>query len=134
MVRDSGLRDRVCDAGPGSCVGCLVQPALGDRSAGLGVSLLGVTGTTVWRNEALTVVAPGQTLQVGPYTLRFDGVTREKGPNYIADRAHVAIMDGGKVSAVMLPEHRFYPDQGQDQNDTAIHTTGLFNRMSPVDP
>ena len=93
--------------------------------AGLGVSLLGVTGTTVWRNESLTVVAPGQTLQVGPYSLRFDGVTREKGPNYIADRAHVAIMDGGKVSAVMLPEHRFYQDQGQDQNDTAIHTTGL---------
>jgi cytochrome c-type biogenesis protein CcmF len=93
--------------------------------AGLGISLLGVAGTTAWRSEALTVVSPGQTIQVGPYTLRFDGVTREKGPNYIADRAHMAIMDGGKVSAVMLPEHRFYPEQGQDMNDTAIHTTGF---------
>ena len=93
--------------------------------AGLGVSLLGVTGTTVWRSEVLTVVAPGQILHVGPYTLRFDGVTREKGPNYIADRAHIAIMEEGKVSAVMLPEHRLYVDQGQDMNDTAIHTTGL---------
>lgn len=93
--------------------------------AGLGVSLLGVTGTTVWRSEVLTVVAPGQTLQVGPYTLRFDGVTREKGPNYIADRAHIAILDEGKVSAMMQPEHRLFVDQGQDQNDTAIHTTGF---------
>ena len=25
----------------------------------------------------------------------------------------------------MLPEHRFYPAEGQDMNDTAIHTTGL---------
>ncbi|HET7083642.1 MAG TPA: heme lyase CcmF/NrfE family subunit [Rhizomicrobium sp.] len=92
--------------------------------AGLGITLMGVTGTTVWRSEALTVVAPGQTMTVGPYTLRFDGVTREKGPNYIADRAHVALMDGGKVSTTLLPEHRFYPAEGQDMNDTAIHTTG----------
>ncbi len=93
--------------------------------AGLGVTLLGVAGTTAWRAELLTVVAPGQTMSIGPYTLRFDGVTREKGPNYIADRGHFVIMDGGKPTTVMLPEHRFYPAQGQDANDTAIHTTGF---------
>jgi cytochrome c-type biogenesis protein CcmF len=57
--------------------------------------------------------------------LRFDGVTREQGPNYIADRAHLALMEGAKVSAMLLPEHRFYPAEGQDMNDTAIRTTGL---------
>jgi len=93
--------------------------------AGLGISLMGVTGTTAWRSEALTVLAPSQTMTVGPYTLRFDGVTREKGPNYIADRAHIALMDGSRVRAMLLPEHRFYPAEGQDMNDTAIHTTGL---------
>ncbi|HEY4079041.1 MAG TPA: heme lyase CcmF/NrfE family subunit [Rhizomicrobium sp.] len=93
--------------------------------AGLGVTLLGVAGTTAWRSEALTVLAPGQTMTVGPYTLRFDGVTREKGPNYIADRAHIALMDDGKVTATLLPEHRLYPTEGQDMNDTAIRTTGL---------
>jgi len=93
--------------------------------AGLGVTLMGVAGTTAWRSEALTVLAPGQTMTVGPYTLRFDGVTREQGPNYVADRAHVALMDGAKVQTMLLPEHRFYPAEGQDMNDTAIHTTGL---------
>jgi len=93
--------------------------------AGLGVTLMGVAGTTAWRSEALTVLASGQMMTVGPYTLRFDGVTREQGPNYIADRAHVALMDGGKVRTMLLPEHRFYPAEGQDMNDTAIHTTGL---------
>src|ERR1700733_6070197 len=81
--------------------------------AGLGVTLMGVAGTTAWRSEALTVVAPGDTMTVGPSPLRFDGVTREKGPNYIADRAHVALMNGGAVSAMLLPEHRFYPAEGQ---------------------
>jgi cytochrome c-type biogenesis protein CcmF len=93
--------------------------------AGLGITLLGVAGTTAWRSEALTVVAPGQKLTVGPYTLRFDGVTREKGPNYIADRGHIALMNGDKVQTTLLPEHRFYPAEGQDMNDTAIHTNGL---------
>jgi cytochrome c-type biogenesis protein CcmF len=92
--------------------------------AGLGISLMGVAGTTLWRSEALTVLAPGQIMSVGPYTLRFDGVTRERGPNYIADRGHIALMNGDHVGAVLLPEHRFYPAEGQDMNDTAIHTTG----------
>lgn len=64
-------------------------------------------------------------MTVGPYLLRFDGVTREKGPNYIADRAHIALMDGGKVKAMLEPEQRLYPAEGQAVSDTAIRTTGL---------
>jgi len=93
--------------------------------AGLGVTLMGVAGTTAWRSEAVTVVKPGEQFQVGPYTLRFDGVSRVKGPNYIADRAHIVVMDGGKPGAVLQPEHRLYPAEGQDMSDTAIRTTGL---------
>jgi cytochrome c-type biogenesis protein CcmF len=91
---------------------------------GLAITLMGVAGTTAWRSETLAVVAKGQTITVGPYLLRFDGVTREQGPNYIADRGHIVIIDDGKPGAVLLPEHRFYPAEGQDMNDTAIHTTG----------
>jgi cytochrome c-type biogenesis protein CcmF len=93
--------------------------------AGLGITLMGVAGTTAWRSEAITVAAPGQSFTVGPYTLRFDGVSRVKGPNYIADRAHIAVMNDGKPGAVLQPEHRLYPAEGQDMSDTAIRTTGL---------
>ena len=93
--------------------------------AGLGVTLLGVTGTTAWRSEALTVMAPGETITVGPYTLRFDGVTEVKGPNYVADQGRIALMDGGQVKAMLRPEQRFYTAEGQSVADTAIRTTGL---------
>ena len=66
--------------------------------AGLGVTLMGVAGTTLWRSEALDVVGPGDIMHVGPYTLRFDGVTQVQGPNYQAARAHVALMDGTRVA------------------------------------
>ena len=93
--------------------------------AGLGVTLMGVTATTLWRSEALAVVGPGDTMKVGPYTLRFDGVTLVQGPNYRASRAHIALMKDGQVASVMMPEQRIYPAEGQDVANTAIRTTGF---------
>ena len=93
--------------------------------AGLGVTLMGVAGTTLWRSESLDLVGPGDLIHVGPYTLRFDGVTQEPGPNYRAARAHIALMDGARVAAMLTPEQRIYPAEGQETANTAIHTTGL---------
>jgi cytochrome c-type biogenesis protein CcmF len=87
-----------------------------------------VAGTTLWRSEALQVMGPGQTMHVGPYTLRFDGVTEAQGPNFTAQRAHIALMDGTSVRAVLEPERRLYLEQGQEISDTAIRTTG-FNDL-----
>jgi cytochrome c-type biogenesis protein CcmF len=93
--------------------------------AGLGVTLLGVTGTTVWRSEALEVLAPGQSMQVADYTLRFDGVATVQGPNYQATRALVEAMRDGRRVATLAPEKRAYPAEGQEISDTAIRTTGF---------
>ena len=93
--------------------------------AGLGVTLMGVAGTTLWRSEALVVVGPGELMHVGPYTLRFDGVTQHQGSDYRASRAHIALMSGDRVKSVMTPEQRIYPADGQDVSVTAIRTTGF---------
>jgi cytochrome c-type biogenesis protein CcmF len=93
--------------------------------AGLGVTLLGVTGTTVWRSEALQVLSPGQSMQVSDYTLRFDGVEAVQGPNYRAVRAHLEAIRNGRVVASLAPEKRAYPAEGQEISDTAIRTTGF---------
>ena len=93
--------------------------------AGLGVSLIGVAGTVCWQSEALVVVGPGETLTVGPYTLRFDGVVERDGPNFTGKQASIAIMDGTRVAAVMRPEQRIYTAEGQDVSYTAIRTTGI---------
>src|ERR1700761_4801798 len=88
--------------------------------AGLGVTLMGVAGTTLWRSEALDLMGPGDVMHVGGYTLRFDGVTAEAGPNYNAARAHLALMDGTRVVTVLTPEKRVYPAEGQETANTAI--------------
>jgi cytochrome c-type biogenesis protein CcmF len=92
---------------------------------GLGITLLGITGTTVWRSEALDVLAPGQSTNVGGYTLTVDKVEEVQGPNFIADRAVVDVSSGGKHIAFVAPEKRMFPAEGQAISDTAIRTTGF---------
>ncbi|HEY4274109.1 MAG TPA: heme lyase CcmF/NrfE family subunit [Rhizomicrobium sp.] len=93
--------------------------------AGLGVTLMGVAGTSMWRSESLDVVGPGETMTVGPYTLRFDGVTEIQGPNFQATQAQLSLMEDGRAVTVLRPEKRTYPAEGQETADTAIRTTGL---------
>jgi cytochrome c-type biogenesis protein CcmF len=92
---------------------------------GLGITLLGITGTTIWRSEALELLKPGQTMQIAGYALRLEGVEMLQGPNYIAQHATVDVLSGGNVIAVMTPEKRAYPVEGQATAVTAIRTTGF---------
>ncbi|HUB85325.1 MAG TPA: heme lyase CcmF/NrfE family subunit [Rhizomicrobium sp.] len=93
--------------------------------AGLGITLLGVTATTVWRSEQLQLLKPGQSMPIAGYTLRLEGVEAVQGPNYEADRAIVDVIAGGRTIAVMTPEKRVYPVEEQATTETAIRTTGF---------
>jgi cytochrome c-type biogenesis protein CcmF len=93
--------------------------------AGLGITLLGITATTVWRSEQLQLLKPGQSMPIAGYTLRLEDVQAVQGPNYEADRAIVDVITGGRTIAVMTPEKRFYPVEGEAATDTAIRTTGF---------
>ena len=92
---------------------------------GLGVTLLGITGTTIWRSEALDLLKPGQTMPIAGYTLRLDGVQLLQGPNYMAERATVSVIANNRIIAIMAPEKRAYPVEGQATAVTAIRTTGF---------
>jgi cytochrome c-type biogenesis protein CcmF len=93
--------------------------------AGLGVTALGIAGTTVWRTEVTEVVAPGGTMNIAGYTLRLDSTQRVEGPNYFADQATITLMADGKTLSVIHPEKRSYPVEGMVTTNSSIRTTGL---------
>ena len=93
--------------------------------AGFGIVVLGVVGATVWKSEAMEVLAPGQSLAIAGYELRLEGVDRIEGPNYRADRAELAVFANGARIAAMTPEKRFYPAEGQVTTEAAIRSTGF---------
>jgi cytochrome c-type biogenesis protein CcmF len=93
--------------------------------AGLGVVALGVAGASVWKSEAIQVVAPHQTMQIGGYTLRLENTARVQGPNYFADRAEFTVFSGVQKIAVLHPEKRSYPVEQTATSESSIRTTGI---------
>jgi cytochrome c-type biogenesis protein CcmF len=93
--------------------------------AGLGVTLMGVAGVTLWRSEALEVLGPGETMHVGGYDLRLVGVSGVTGPNYRAAHATVEVSSDGRSLGQLSPERRMFPVEGQETVQTAIRTTGF---------
>jgi cytochrome c-type biogenesis protein CcmF len=92
--------------------------------------LLAHTGVAVFLAGALLVeslsvqrevaLAPGQQLEIGGYRLRFDGLDERQGPNYVADRAHVTLLRGGREIGVLVPEKRRYASGGQVMTEAGI--------------
>jgi len=93
--------------------------------AGLGVVAFGVVGASIWRSEAIQVLAPHQTMNVAGYTLRLDSTERVQGPNYFADRAAITVMANGRTITVVHPEKRSYPVEQTGTTQSAIRTTGI---------
>ena len=77
-----------------------------------------VEAQLVQREVAMT---PGQTVEVGRYAFRFDGVERVPGPNYVADRGLVQVFRDDRPLALLHPEKRAYASGGQIMTDAGIH-------------
>jgi len=87
---------------------------------GVAVFLVGallVEGLNVQREVA---VKPGQTIEVGGYGFRFDGVEQRQGPNYKADYGTVQVFADGAPLVLMHPEKRAYASGGQVLTEAAI--------------
>ena len=92
---------------------------------GIAVFLAGallVEAQLVQREVALS---PGQTVEIGRYAFRFDGVERVPGPNYMADRGTVQVFRDERPLALLHPEKRAYASGGQVMTDAGIHAGAM---------
>ncbi len=87
---------------------------------GLGVSILGMVASTTWQQSVLTVMAPGDTVDVGGYHFTFDGVRPLPGPNYTAVGGRFTVTRGGETIDVLTPQTRFYSDPPMATTEAAI--------------
>ena len=77
--------------------------------AGLGVAILGMTGTSLWKAETLTVMRPGDHAQLAGYTITLDGISNREGQNFQAEVGHFTVTKDGKAVGTMEPERRWFP-------------------------
>ena len=100
--------------------------------AGLAVAIAGMTASAAWKEEAVTVMQPGQSLELGGYSYRLEGVEALQGPNYRSDTATFTVTRDGEAVAVLTPEKRLYPVQNMPTTEAAIHTTGLADLYAVI--
>ena len=91
--------------------------------AGVVLIFLGITGSSLFKDEVQATVAPGQTFSIGRYQLRYDRLAEEDNPHVSITRADVTVLDGGRSIGVLRPEKRFYKRPGQPTTEVAIRKT-----------
>jgi cytochrome c-type biogenesis protein CcmF len=88
---------------------------------GMTVIGIGVIGSTLFQLETQRTLEPGGTLEIGGYTMRYDGLL----PNQLAedgrlmDIAQVTVLRGGQELANLRPRRDFYP-QSEGTNSMTI--------------
>jgi cytochrome c-type biogenesis protein CcmF len=87
---------------------------------GLAIAIIGMTGSSAWKSEIVNAMQVGDTVTMGDFTYRFDGIAAVKGVNYLAERATFSVTRDGKPYTVLHPERRRYVTMST--NEAAIES------------
>jgi cytochrome c-type biogenesis protein CcmF len=92
---------------------------------GIAVFLVGALLVEAQQSQRELAMRPGQTVELGGYAFRFEGVDEARGPNYLTDRGHVQVLRDGEPVVLLHPEKRAYASGGQVMTEAGIHP-GVF--------
>ena len=95
---------------------------------GIAIFVIGVTMVKGYENERDVRMGIGDTVEVGGYQFRFDGITEAEGPNYHAYRGHVVVKKGERIVTELNPEKRNYNSSGMPMTEAAIDP-GVFRDL-----
>ena len=87
---------------------------------GIGMTVIGITVTSSFNIEIDQRIAPGETVTVGGYAFRFDGLEEIAGANYEAVRGTFTVSRGDREIAQMIPEKRVYRVQTSAMTEAGI--------------
>jgi cytochrome c-type biogenesis protein CcmF len=78
---------------------------------GVVVAIIGITISSVYKVEHEQTLKPGERMQIGPYSVRFDGMAAGERPTHILVWANLMAFKNGKPLHELAPGQRFYPNQ-----------------------
>jgi cytochrome c-type biogenesis protein CcmF len=87
---------------------------------GVAVSLAGMAFESAFSEEVLVAARPGDTHQVGPYTVTFMGTEPVAGPNWTAIEARLTV--NGDESDILRPQSRMFSSPPTETSEAAIRT------------
>jgi cytochrome c-type biogenesis protein CcmF len=75
--------------------------------------VIGVTGSSAFKQEATASLKRGESFSVGRYAMRFEDLVSHDTPNHEFMGARLAILDDGRPAGTLVPGQNFYK-AGQD--------------------
>ena len=78
---------------------------------GVVIAILGIAISSVYKVEREQTLQSGESMTVGRYTLRFDGLAAGERPTHILVWANLMAFQDGKPLRELTPGQRFYPNQ-----------------------
>jgi cytochrome c-type biogenesis protein CcmF len=95
---------------------------------GLAVFIAGVTVVSAFEVEKDLRMVPGESIEMGGYEYRFDGVRRVQGPNYQAFEGVISIFRDGRQVVELNPQKRTYLVQTSPMTEAGIDS-GFFRDL-----
>ena len=93
---------------------------------GVGLLILGITGSSVWQKENITRMKINDETTINNYNVVFKEINKIKGPNYVALEGNFWVYNQqNKIVTVLKPEKRIYPIANQTTTEVSIHTNLL---------
>jgi cytochrome c-type biogenesis protein CcmF len=99
---------------PGSAWGTMIA------HAGVGVMLLGIVSASSFRTELVTVMQPGETVEVAGKFLTFEGVSDRAGPNWDAQVGSFTVRDGAMNEYKLESARRVYRASNRPTTEAGI--------------
>ncbi|SFG48907.1 cytochrome c-type biogenesis protein CcmF [Novosphingobium sp. CF614] len=89
---------------------------------GCAIAIAGMACDSAFTKENMVAIAPGETREVGPWSVTLTGVHQVPGPNYTALEATLSVRKEGSTPFTMLPQLRQFTDPPMQTNHAAIDT------------
>jgi cytochrome c-type biogenesis protein CcmF len=89
---------------------------------GIAVSLAGMASESAFSREKLVAAQPGETVEVGPWSVRFDAVDPIEGPNWTAIEGSLTARRGDGAPLRLKPQARMFSAPPTETSEAAIAT------------
>jgi len=93
--------------------------------AGVGMTVLGIVVASNLSGEVIRAMTPGDTAEVGSYTLTLDRVGPRTGPNYQDTVVHFSVARSGREVAQLEPSKRVFATRQMTTTEAGIATFGF---------
>jgi cytochrome c-type biogenesis protein CcmF len=86
---------------------------------------IGIAGSSAYQTVREQRLRPGQSMEVGGYTLAYQGTTQSRSANARELRAHVRLSRGDRDLGTISPGKNYYPAERASSNEPSIRSSML---------